>query len=137
MNVVPERVELGIDLRDIDGEEKKRATAKIVDLMDGISVRRKVEIDWEILSDEEPVPMSRKIIAQLEKTAKETGIPYLRLPSGAGHDAMNMARITDAGMIFVPSINGVSHNIAEKSRMEDIRQGTELLLRAVVALANE
>ena len=137
MNVVPERVELGIDLRDIDGEEKKRATAKIVDLMDGISVRRKVEIDWEILSDEEPVPMSRKIIAQLEKTAKETSIPYLRLPSGAGHDAMNMARITDAGMIFVPSINGVSHNIAEKSRMEDIRQGTELLLRAVVALANE
>ena len=137
MNVVPELVELGIDLRDIDGGEKRRATARVLDLMNEIADRRNVQIDREILTDDEPVPMSGKIIDHLKKTAKDADIPYLTLPSGAGHDVMNLARITDAGMIFIPSIHGISHNIAEKSRMEDIRQGTELLLRAIVALADE
>ena len=137
MNVIPEQVELGIDLRDIDGGEKKRAVAKVLDLMNGIAARRHVEIEREILTDDDPVPMSGKIIDRLKMTARDADIPFLTLPSGAGHDAMNLARITDAGMIFIPSIYGISHNIAEKSRMEDVRQGTEILLRAVAALADE
>ena len=137
MNVIPEQVELGIDLRDIDGGEKKRAVAKVLDLMNGIAARRHVEIEREILTDDDPVPMSGKIIDRLKMTARDADIPFLTLPSGAGHDAMNLARITDAGMIFIPSIHGISHNIAEKSRMEDVRQGTEILLCAVVALADE
>ena len=47
-------------------------------------------------------------------TAQEKDIPYIKMPSGAGHDAMHMADIAQAGMIFIPSINGISHNIAEK-----------------------
>ena len=137
MNVIPEQVELGIDLLDIDGGEKKRAVAKVLDLMNGIAARRHVEIEREILTDDDPAPMSGKIIDRLKMTARDANIPFLTLPSGAGHDAMNLARITDAGMIFIPSIHGISHNIAEKSRMEDVRQGTEILLRAVLALADE
>jgi acetylornithine deacetylase/succinyl-diaminopimelate desuccinylase-like protein len=59
------------------------------------------------------------------------------MPSGAGHDAMYMTNITDVGMIFIPSIDGVSHNIKEYSRMEDIAKGTELLLDTTLKLTQE
>jgi N-carbamoyl-L-amino-acid hydrolase len=137
MNVVPERVEMGIDLRDIGREDKKEAASKIIDLMTEVAERRKLVIEWETLSDEDPVPLSDRLIDILARTAEDAGMPYLKIPSGAGHDAMNLAKITDAGMIFIPSLGGISHNVAEKSRFEDICRGTELLVRAVFALAQE
>ncbi len=59
------------------------------------------------------------------------------MPSGAGHDAMHMTEVTNVGMIFIPSIDGVSHNIKEFSRLEDMARGTELLLKTTLKLAQE
>lgn len=137
MNVVPERVELGIDLRDIDSAAKRNAVRQVTELMDAVAARRGLQIDYEKLCDDEPVQLSQKVTERLEQIAAAADIPVMKLHSGAGHDAMNLARITNVGMIFVPSVAGISHNIAEKSRMEDICRGAELLLRATVDLADE
>jgi N-carbamoyl-L-amino-acid hydrolase len=137
MNVVPGKVELGIDIRDINSTDKKVAVKKVIDLIHKIQEQRNLEIKYEILADEEPVVLSNKIISCLENEAKKYGFSYKLMPSGAGHDAMYMTNVTNVGMIFIPSINGVSHNIAEFSRMEDIKMGTDLLLKATIKLAQE
>ncbi|PLX81964.1 MAG: Zn-dependent hydrolase [Desulfuromonas sp.] len=137
MNVVPARVELGIDLRDIDGPRKRRTAEQVQAMMREVADRRGLEVDWEVLCDDAPVPLSERIVSVLEEAAAAAGVQARKMPSGAGHDAMNLAAITEAGMIFVPSVGGISHNVAEKSRMDDIAAGTEVLLRAVTVLAGE
>jgi len=137
MNVVPGRVELGIDLRDINKSDKDEAAKKIIALMDEIKKKRSLEIKYEILSNESPITLSNRIIDALEQEAENKKITYMKMTSGAGHDAMNMAQITDTGMIFIPSINGISHNIAEKSHFSNILTGCELLYATTLGLANQ
>lgn len=137
MNVVPGRVELGIDIRDINSEDKLKAVDTVKELMGEIAATREVKVDYEILTHDEPVSLAEKVIGTIETTAQEKGIPYIKMPSGAGHDAMHMADIAQAGMIFIPSINGISHNIEENTKMEHIVQGTELLLAVTIKLAQE
>jgi len=137
MNVVPGKVELGIDIRDINSDDKKLAVNKVAALINEIKEKRVLKISYEILSDEEPVILADRIINSMQKEAEKAGIVYKKMPSGAGHDAMNMTQITDVGMIFIPSVNGISHNIAEYSHLKDIVKGTELLLNTTVKLAQE
>jgi len=137
MNVVPGQVELGIDIRDINSDDKRNAVEKVKDLIAQIQAKRDLKICYEILADEEPVLLSDKIINCLENTAKRANFSYKKMPSGAGHDAMYMTHITDVGMIFIPSVNGISHNIAEHSYFEDMVKGTELLFLATLELAQE
>ncbi len=137
MNVVPGQVELGIDIRDVSMADKDRAVKGVKELFARIGAKRNLEITHEILCNDEPVALSDKIINTLKDTAQELNIPYWVMPSGAGHDAMNMAKITDTGMIFIPSKDGISHNIAEFTRMEDIRKGMDLLLKTALKLAQE
>lgn len=137
MNVIPGRVELGIDIRDVNMEGKNTAVKSIIETIEKIAAERGLNISYEKLCDDEPVTLSKKIIRTLEDSANHVQLPYIKLPSGAGHDAMNMARITDVGMIFIPSVGGISHNIEEYSRMDDICTGTKLLLEATLRLAQE
>ena len=137
MNVVPGEVELGVDIRDIDRTGKDAAVSRFKALLNAVAARRNLVIDAQLLGDEEPVPLSPRIIACLTELAGASKMAFRVMPSGAGHDAMYMAGITDAGMIFVPSAGGISHNIAEATRLEDIAQGAELLLKAVRRLAEE
>lgn len=137
MNVVPGEAELGIDIRDIRQDGKQRVVAAVKELLDQVAARRNLDIHYDILVDETPVKLSKKVIAILEQAARDTGLAYRKMPSGAGHDAMNMAGITTAGMIFIPSLGGVSHNPAEDSRPADICTGIGLLLTAAIKLANE
>lgn len=137
MNVIPGEVELGIDIRDINSADKKVAVAKVKEAIEKIKEKRNLEINYTIIADEEPVVLSEKIINFLEEEAKEAGLRYIKMPSGAGHDAMHMTEVTNVGMIFIPSIDGVSHNIKEFSRLEDMARGTELLLKTTLKLAQE
>jgi N-carbamoyl-L-amino-acid hydrolase len=137
MNVVPGKVELGIDIRDVVMADKNKAVEAVIALMAEIAERRNLQIAWQQLSNDEPVTLSQRVIDLLRETAAENGLASMVMPSGAGHDAMNMAKLADTGMIFIPSIDGISHNIAEKSRIEDICTGTDLLAQTVVKLARE
>lgn len=137
LNVIPGLVELGIDIRDIEMESKDMAVGKVIALMDEISYKRQIEIKYEILADEVPVTLSDKIISEIEKSIQDLGYQYLLMPSGAGHDSMYMAEVTNTGMIFVPSREGISHNIKEYTPIEDIAMGVETMLETVLKLANE
>lgn len=136
MNVVPGEAELGIDIRDIQQRSKERVVATVRDLLAQVAQRRRLELRYDILADEEPVELSPAVIAVLEQAARDSGLAYRKMPSGAGHDAMNMAGLAATGMIFIPSIDGVSHNPAENSRPDDIGTGVGLLLAAARRLAD-
>jgi N-carbamoyl-L-amino-acid hydrolase len=71
----------------------------------------------------------------VESTASDLGLPVRRLPSGAGHDAQMLARRCPSGMVFVPSVKGISHNPAEHTDPADLAAGADVLLRVVLALA--
>ena len=75
------------------------------------------------------------IIALVERVAGDAGLDLLRMPSGAGHDAQMLARVCPAGMIFVPSVKGLSHNPAEHTEVDDLVVGANVLLRSMVELA--
>ena len=137
LNVIPGKVELGIDIRDIDKDSKDLAVRKIISLLEYVGNNRGVKVDYRILADEPPVTLSGKIIGTLEEAAQALGYPYRLMPIGAGHDAMYMAEVAETGMLFVPSRDGISHNVAEYTDVEDIARGAELLLEAVLHLANE
>ena len=89
------------------------------------------------MCNDTPVALSKKIILTLKAAAHKTHQTYLLLPSGAGHDAMNMAHITNVGMIFIPCLGGASHNTAEYAQMKDIEAGTRVLLETIIQLAQE
>ena len=87
-------------------------------------------------SDIPPVVISREISSLIEKVAREKGISPLRMTSGALHDSSIIAKIADAGMIFVPSKDGRSHCPEEFTDLNDIKLGADILLDAVVELSH-
>ncbi len=105
--------------------------------LSAIARRHSLMFEYEQISWLEPVSCSEPIIELLERLAQEAGIAYERMPSGAGHDAQFMPRITEAGMIFVPSVGGVSHAPDEWTHWSDVELGSNLLLQAALALATD
>ena len=81
----------------------------------------------------EPVEFDPAMVDRVEATAQRLGHSTLRMPSGAGHDAQEVAHIAPMGMIFVPSVGGISHSPKEFSRADDIANGANVLMNAVVA----
>ncbi len=137
MNVIPGRVELGVDIRGISSDSKQQVVRALKAGITELQARRGVKVEIITLTDENPVEISREIVEFLENVANDSGCPYMLLPSGAGHDAMHLAALTPTGMIFVPCKGGISHNPAEWANIEDIVAGAEVLLRAVRQLAAE
>jgi N-carbamoyl-L-amino-acid hydrolase len=89
----------------------------------------------DTLASDTPVPMDPAVVAAIEAACRRLGVPYQRMPSGAGHDAMNMARIAPAGMIFIPCRGGVSHNPDEYAAPADIVRGIDVLTETLATLA--
>ncbi|WP_371372699.1 Zn-dependent hydrolase [Sporomusa aerivorans] len=134
MNVIPGRVELGVDIRGISANSKKRVVEQFKAGLDEIQRRREIATEFVTLTDEKPVEISREIVEFLDKIAIDSGYDTLRLPSGAGHDAMHLADIAPTGMLFVPCKGGISHNPAESADIEDIAAAAQVLLMAVIRL---
>ena len=128
-NVVPAEAELGLEFRDEDPAVLDRIEAWL---------RRVLAAD-AMLSGEEttritPTPMDARLIGLLEAAAAARGVPAMRLPSGAGHDAMILARAMPSAMLFVPSIGGRSHDPAEDTAEADLLRGCQVLCDAAAAL---
>ncbi|OGQ52461.1 MAG: hypothetical protein A2W66_00235 [Deltaproteobacteria bacterium RIFCSPLOWO2_02_56_12] len=98
---------------------------------------REIAVEILPIRDETPVPLDEGLLPLIKEICEEKGIAYEVMPSGAGHDAMQMAKITRAGMIFVPSKRGISHNPMEWTDPEDICLGAQILLETIVRVANE
>jgi hydantoinase/carbamoylase family amidase len=127
MNVVPDSAQMKIDIRGTSAESKSVVLQKLMDSFERLKQKRGLKITWSLLSDEQPIQLDTEVIHSLSSTCDKLGISYIQMPSGAGHDAMNMAKICPTGMIFVPSRDGLSHHPDEYTSMEQIGVGAALL----------
>ena len=137
MNVIPGEVNLGIDLRDIDADAKGRIAKKVQAAARRIAKKWNLEMSVETLTDESPVPLSERISQVSRAACQARGIPFMELPSGAGHDAMSIAEIAETGMLFVRCRDGISHNPAEFVESQDIAAGATVLAETAYRLATE
>jgi N-carbamoyl-L-amino-acid hydrolase len=137
MNVVPGRVRLGIDIRSTDFDRKAAVASDVMRHVEKVAEVRKVACSTTILSDERPALLSSDLVELLTRCAVARAIPVLRMYSGAGHDAMQMVQICPAGMVLVPSRAGISHNRDEWTSVADIARGAQVMLDAVIGLADE
>ena len=133
-NVVPARATLTLDVRNTDEKLLKIAESKIKDFLAQIAISEGVEIKTRELARFEPVVFDDRVIDLVEEIAKEQNNSVQRMPSGAGHDAQMLARVCPAGMIFVPSVKGISHNAAEFTEEADLNAGANILLHTMLAL---
>jgi allantoate deiminase/N-carbamoyl-L-amino-acid hydrolase len=119
-NVIPGRCDFSIDLRaDVDATLQKAVDDVLAEL-DQIARRRNVELALEATLSVPAVPCSRSLMSVVEASVEAVGVPAFRLASGAGHDAMMMANVTDVAMLFVRCGNGgISHNPLETMTADD------------------
>lgn len=137
VNSIPSRVVLEIDVRDVELERRDRTVARIVEAAEAIGGRRKVEIAVETLNADPPASAAREIVEAVCDACATRGLSKRLMVSRAYHDALFMARIAPAGMIFIPSRGGVSHRPDEYSSPLQIRHGTEVLALTLARLADE
>lgn len=106
-------------------------------IADELEAQRGVTITIERLWTSRPAPFPASMVDLVANACRRTGVPAMRLWSGAGHDAMYMQRVCPTGMIFVRSQGGLSHSEAEYSTPDDLAAGTNVLVQAVLHLAND
>ncbi len=133
-NVIPGRVTFPVELRDLDAEKIARIGEKIMKRFDAIGREENVAIECTKPDLHAPALTDAKFKEAIHAAAREAGLATLDLPSGAGHDAQNVARFAPIGMIFVPSRSGISHSPLEYTSPEQVANGAEVLYRSVLRL---
>ena len=133
-NVVPARAQMVFEYRDLDDRQLDRLGEIARGLVAAADGRSGVAARAEPMGGLRPTPMDPRLIARFEAAARLCGASARRMPSGAGHDGMILASHIPAGMMFVPSIGGRSHDIAEDTREADIRLGAKVFGAAAFAL---
>ena len=135
VNVVPGEVSFSVDLRHPEEETLQRLSAAIRVQCEAIAQERHLSISIEITGKSLPRPMDPGLQAVLVKAAEACGATWKWLPSGAGHDSQIMARHLPTAMLFVPSVEGRSHSLAEYTTAEDAARGASVLATALSLLA--
>jgi len=135
VNVVPARATLTVDLRNTDAGALRLAEVELWRFCDKVGWEEGVQVAVRDLARFDPVAFDARIIEWVEATARDLGHSVRRLPSGAGHDAQMLARVCPSGMVFVPSVGGVSHNPAEHTDPADLTAGADTLLQTLLGLA--
>jgi len=134
-NVIPGKVTMSLEIRDLSADtiwnmfQLIEARAAIIAGQRGTSI-----IFQHVPVDAEPAPTDERLQHIISRSAESLGLSSKYMPSGAGHDAQDMAQIAPTGMIFVPSAGGVSHAPDEYTSPQDMANGANVLLRAVLAV---
>ncbi|MGH2316671.1 Zn-dependent hydrolase [Planococcus sp. SE5232] len=131
-NIIPGRVEFTLEVRSADGQERRNLVQCIHNSFRMIEERHGVKMAIANNYNTQECDFNRQLIGFMEEAAAESGIHYIVLPSMAGHDAMNLAAMTKSVMVFVKSINGISHSPQELSLPEDIEKSANVLLNALL-----
>jgi N-carbamoyl-L-amino-acid hydrolase len=133
-NVIPGKVLLSLEIRDLDATKIKMLYDRIYAEAQQIAAASKTRFDFQEINVNIPAPTDPHIRSLIAATARELGLSIRHLPSGAGHDAQDMARLGPVGMIFIPSVGGISHSPREFSHPEDIANGANVLLHTLLKL---
>jgi N-carbamoyl-L-amino-acid hydrolase len=132
-NVIAAQVVLTVDLRDLEQAKIEHFTQSFERLAHTIGEATNTTFAFKRLVDSEPALADARVMDWIQSSADALGLSHQRMPSGAGHDAQEIARIAPMGMIFVPSVGGISHSPKELTRPADCAHGADVLLNAVLA----
>ena len=133
-NVIPGRVVCTLELRDLDAAKIASLYARIRTEADAIGKATGTTFAYTELHTNHPAPSDPRVRALIAASARELGLSTRVMPSGAGHDAQAIATLGPMGMIFIPSIGGISHSPKEFSTPEDIVSGANVLLHTLLKL---
>jgi N-carbamoyl-L-amino-acid hydrolase len=133
-NIIPGRVEFPVELRDLDAAKVLRIWARIERRFAQIAAEEKVDLTCVPLQADKPAITDPRIRDTIREAARAAGFTTLDLPSGAGHDAQQVAHFAPIGMIFVPSRGGISHSPREYTAPADVARGAEALYRTILLL---
>jgi N-carbamoyl-L-amino-acid hydrolase len=133
-NVIPGKIATSLGLRDLDAAKTQMLFEKIQVEVRQIEQATGTKFEFKQTNSTPPAPTDVRTRRVIDEAAKGLGLTTKFLPSGAGHDAQEMANLGPVGMIFVPSVDGISHSPREFSRPEDITNGANALLHTLLRL---
>lgn len=136
MNVIPGEVSFFVDIRGINTESIHRVVEGLNSAIEKAKADNSVQIAIREISCESPVKLDDSVCRVIEASCKEKGVSYMKMLSGAGHDAMYIAEKCPTAMIFIPSKGGISHHKDEFSHFDDVYLAAELLKSSLHSLAN-
>ena len=136
VNVVASAATMTVDLRNTDEATLQHAEAQLATRLAELEAAEQVTIARRSLARFEPVTFDTEMVASVEAVATTLGYSTMRMPSGAGHDAQMLVRVCPTAMIFVPSVNGLSHNLAELTHPADLERGANVLLHVLLEAAH-
>lgn len=134
-NVVPGEVTLSLDVRHPDNDVRLHASERLIEITEEIAKHRSIAVTTRPISETATLPCSPRPAALLAKAIEELGYAPIQLPSGAGHDAVVIARLTEVAMLFVRCKGGISHNAAESVTEEDVAVAIDVLSKFLEMLA--
>tara|TARA_R110001583_G_scaffold53385_1_gene164716 strand:- start:5700 stop:6941 length:1242 start_codon:yes stop_codon:yes gene_type:complete len=135
-NVVPSLTIVNVDIRHVNDIELERLEEKVHCLLKEMKEEHGVEVAVEIKWKMPVLKFNDNLLNVLSKAVSKCDVAPFMMMSGAGHDAANISRISPTAMLFVPSVNGISHNEREFTNKEHCALGAQALLNAVLDLAN-
>ncbi|MFN8573678.1 MAG: Zn-dependent hydrolase [Gemmatimonadaceae bacterium] len=133
-NVIPGKVILSLEIRELDAARITHFFERIRKEATAIGEATGCTFSYASTHDSAPAICDERVQSTIERVAGSLGLSAKRLPSGAGHDAQHMATIAPSGMIFVPSVGGISHSPREFTKPGDVANGANVLLQTVLAL---
>ena len=136
VNVIPNKALFTVDLRNTDGAALLAAEQELWSFAERIAAEEGVQCERRMLARFDPVQFDPAVIDRVESAAIAQGLSHRRMPSGAGHDAQMLARMCPTGMIFVPSVKGLSHNVREHTEPADLVAGARVLMQVLTGLAD-
>lgn len=133
-NIVPERVNIGVEFRHGDVDSLDRMEAMILDIAQETAQKLDLTVSARKLHDIQPAPMDTHFVTAVDAACDTLGLSHTQLLSFAGHDAQSMAQITKSVMFFVPSVDGISHNPREFTRDADCINAANVMLHTILQL---
>lgn len=133
-NVVPGAAGLDLEIRSLSRDQAEAAAGRLGEALARIQARRGLEISLDLALSSPPVSFDRGLIDLMGRVCRGLGLTCLEMPSGAGHDAANLAKVAPAGMIFIPSREGRSHCPEEWSEFEHLGLGLEVMAGTILQL---
>ncbi len=134
-SIVPGRAEFTLDFRSTSLETLQELNTQLYAMAQDTAATRGLTFNAKTMDRTVPMPIPQRLKQLLKDTSDTLGYASMFLPSGAGHDAQILASVTEAAMIFIPCLDGLSHCPQENIRWEDLEKGANLLLHSLIRLA--